>query len=726
MKKTTAILLSLFLFFTVFAPGSAFAQNDKELEQVIKIAREKLSIPESFQEFDYSMNIEQQRKIWYLNWNSKNVTDGSISVSINDLGTILNYHYYKPYTEPQSRLPKITKQEAVNIAKEFIKKINPEYLEQIKYMDNNRDSVMDMSYFINFTRVINDIPLYQNNIEVHVNRQTGEVQYYYFNWTEDVEFPKAENIIQLDEAQKAYKEKLGLKLIYKYTYDSKNKKANTYLVYVPVYNRNNFIDAFTGEKIDLGANYYDPYYYGMGGYAEKSMARSDDAANGNQIILTPEELNAIKEASIILSQEAAEKKAKEFKYLELTDEYKVNYANLYKEYVSPDTFIWNLNFTNEDINKKGTDNKYRTVNVTLDAKSGEIKSFYTNDINDNYNENNKAKYDKESAKAEVEKFLKSFKPDAFSQTEYDELYEPIYRITSEDDKPKYFNFRYTRKVNGISFPDNGFTVGFDAVTGKITNFGTNWYNIDFASAQNVIGLDKAYESLFSKIGIELQYKIKYPDKYWIMSSTEKPEPKLVYAEKPEVPVIIDANSGAIVDYNGKPYKPQKASQYTDIEGHFAEKYINTLAELGIYLEGTEFKPDENITQLDFFILLSSTIDYYRPYPLDDKSELIEQMYANLIREGIVKEEEKAPEAVVTREEAVKYIIRALKFNKVADIKGIYHCPFKDVDQINPELIGYVTIAGGLGIINAQSEYFNPKDNLTRAQAAIIIYNYLQH
>ena len=40
-------------------------------------------------------------------------------------------------------------------------------------------------------------------------------------------------------------------------------------------------------------------------------------------------------------------------------------------------------------------------------------------------------------------------------------------------------------------------------------------------------------------------------------------------------------------------------EYSDISGHYAEKYINELAYYGVGFEGGEFKPDEKITQKDF-------------------------------------------------------------------------------------------------------------------------------
>jgi len=720
MKKITALFLSVFLFMmAVSIPIRSYAQNDKELEEIIKIARAKLDIPDTFEEFNYNMSNEGERKIWYLNWSSKDDNKGNVNVSITDKGTILNYYYYKPYSNPESKFPKISKQEAKSIAEGFIKRINPEYADQLKFVDNHETPLMDIPYRIEYIRTVNNIPFYENTVEIQINPQTGEVQSYYCNWTEDVEFPKPENIISPEDAQKAYKEKLGLHLIYKYTYEG--KKLNTYLVYTPVHSGNYYIDAFTGEKIDLASDGFIPL--GGRGIAEKQMMSTAADYTANEVVLSPEEMNAVKEAGNLLSQEKAEKTARDFKYLELTNEYKLTGANLFG-YMNNESYAWHLYFNNRDAKKDKTD-KYRNVTVTVNAKTGEIQNFY---VDTPYEENAKVKFDKDSARTEVEKFLKEFKPNTFHQTVYDENYQPVYRITAEDEKPEYFNFYYIRKVNDIPFPSNGFTVGFNAVTGKITSFDMNWFDAEFASAANVMEPEKIYEIMFSDIGIELQYRSSYANNYKVMPvppTTVKPEIKLVYSEKPGKPVILDANSGIILDYSGKPFKEKKAVQYTDIEGHFAENYINTLAELGISFEEPEFRPDENITQLDFFVLLAKTLNQYQIYPMDNRDKLIEQVYSYLMREGIVKENEKSPDSFITREDAMKFIIRALKYDKVANIKGIFNCSFKDVEQINPDLIGYVTIAAGLGIVNANSEYFYPKNHLTRAQAAVIIYNYLQ-
>lgn len=719
MKRKIALLLSLVLLVSVFIPSQIFAAGDKDLERVIKIAKEKLSIGNNYTDFNYSMDLQENRQVWYLYWNNKEGDMDNISVTIDGKGTILNYYHYTPYNY-EVKFPKISRQEAKEIADKFIEKVNPGIVYQLKEYDTIQPSITDPSYYFYYTRIVNGIPFYNDTVSIDVNRQTGKVQSYYCNWSEDLEFPSPKNIISLEEAQKAYMEKLGLRLIYDYAVI--DDKINVFAAYAPKHVMNSYIDAFTGEKIDLES----VYYAGGGGYAydKVTVAVSEKQAAGP--VLSPEEINAVNQVSKLLSKESAEAKARSIKVLGLTDAFKLRSANLSKNWPFEDEYTWYLYFVKD---AKNANERSLYVNVTIDAKTGEVKSFY----NDVYYEGNvKAKYNKEEAKAAVEAFLKQFNPDKFSQTEYDISSDnQIYYRAGEN--PLQYSFSYIRKVGKVVFPNNSIHVGYDAVGGKITYFDMNWLDVEFPSVDQALPLDTIYEKMFEEVGMELQYRVQYTNETDAKYSEIVPpyqgknmQVKLVYGVKPDKPLLFDANTGVILDYSGKPYKENKPVEYTDIDGHFAEKQIRFLAEFGIALDGPEFKPDQEILQKDFFRLLSKTLNYYGVYPVSEAdTKELDDMYKFLIREGIVKESEKAPDAVVSREESVKFIIRALKYDKVADIKGIYQYPFKDMDNANPDLIGYISIATGLKIINGSDGMFYPKNKLTRGQAAVIIYNYLQ-
>lgn len=719
MRRITALIISVVVLITVILPAGSFAAgDDKGLETAIRAAKGVFVIPDDYK-FDYNVYTDSENKnVWYLTWQSKDGSSASISVRVDDTGKILGYDSWKDtYYSQTKKFPKVSNQEAKRIADEFLAKVNPAAASIVKYQENTQDYLNDSSYYFNYYRTENGIPYYNNSVNISVNKNSGEVTSYYLNWTDGLVFPSAKGVIGIEEAQQYYKDNIGLKLMYRYAYE--NDAIKLYAVYTPAFDNNYAIDALTGEKVKLAEGYYGPYYGGMEEMASKAM----DSLRGQSQNLTPEELKAVEETSKLITKDQAEKIARDSKYTGLTADFILESSNLSREYPVRTEFSWYLSFRKEAAGTE-TENKY--VSVTINARTGEIKGFY---VSAPYSATAVAKYDKAVSKKAAEDFLKEFKPELFSQSEYDEdAYG--YIIYESGVKPTQYSFRYVRKVNGAYFPDNYLNVDYDAVNGKVTGFNMNWFDIEFPSIDKAVDKSMIYGKMFSEIGLELQYKAKYTDTATLRilpRSAAIPELVLVYALKPNKPNYFDINDGTLLNYDGKPYKETKPVVYTDIKGHYAENKINALAENGIYLEGTEFKPDQAINQLDYLMLVSKVManSYWQPLTLNSTQQEIDNFYSYMIREGVLKQEEKDPKAVVNRETAVKFMINALKYGEVAQLKDIYIVDFKDKSEISTDLTGYVAIAQGFKIISGDGGRFNPKNNLTRAEAAVMIYNYLQ-
>lgn len=723
MKRILALIMSLVVIFTLALPLQAFAATmDQSLENAIKIARTTFEIPADYK-FNSSISTEGTRKIFYLSWNSSDTTNmKNINVRIDDTGMILGYDSYSPDDYVLNRkLPAISRQDAKIKADELIKKIDPKLLPQLKYEENSQNNLLDSSYYLGYYRVVNGIPFYNDRVNLTINRETGKLLSYNRQWTDVASFPAVVNIKTQAQAQEAYKSNLGLKLIYKYSYT--DDKVKTYAVYTPVYDNGSYaVNAFTGEKIQVGYGYYGTYYdKGMGGVMSNQSMKSERAAD---IVLNPDEIKAVDDAAKLKTAEEAEKIVRDTKFLGLTDDFKLTWTNLNQNYPDRNEYVWNLNFNKEDKEDPNT-NAY--VSVSINANTGVITNFYRNAP---YVQDAKAKYDLAASKTAVEEFLTQNYPEYFKQVRYNEFANNnvIYGST---EKPQNFYLSYDRMVNGIAFPDNGMYVNYDAVNGMITSFNLNWFETDFPAIDKVIPADSAYTKLFSDIGLGLEYKVKVPSDS--IKAKILPQPtqntagvELVYALNGNRPLFLDAFTGDVLNYDGSPWKEVKPVSYTDIKGNYAEEKIMVLAENGVYLDGAEFKPNEDITQKDFMTLLSKTLSYYGPVITPKSTEKeIDDLYAYLIREGVVKQDEKAPDAVMTKEDAVKFIIRAMKLDKAADLKEIYVTGFKDKSDINPSLTGYVALAAGFKIVVGTNGFFNPKAKLTRANAAVMIYNYLQ-
>lgn len=719
MKTKIALFSALIMILTVIMPVSAFSAADPGLESAIKVSKQMFDIPDSLSNFSYSVRSEGDLKVWMLNWSSKDNNGTNIEVSIDNTGDIQSYYNYK-YIDYENikKLPSISRSEAQKNAEKIIKKLNPNIFDNIKISERNQNvSITDNVYSFNYVRTYKGINFPQNSLNVSINKQTGELESYSKNWSKDVLFPSSEKAISLKEAQDAYMKNLGLALTYNSSTEDRNVKV--YGAYSPIYNSNHYIDAFTGEKINLGKIYYDTSF----NIAMKESAAYGRGISFDEIALSPEEITAVEEVSNFISQEEAEKIARELKFLELDDSFSLNRSSLYKGWLGVKGYDWNLNFMKSD------EKIYSSVSVRIDAATGEITNFST--ASKTEDKGNTAKYDKDAAKKTVEEFLNQIQPDKFKQTKYKEIEDEFLR-NDENEAPKYFSFQYTRMVNDVPFENNGITVQYDAVTGKITNFNLEWFEVEFPSLENAASLDKIYEIFFRDIGLELQYTTAIPDiiyaKELAIKADSNKEAKLVYAVNSDKPSTLDAFTGVILNYNGEPYKEEKPLEYTDITGHYAQDEIEVLAQAGIGLEGPELKPDEQIKQKDFLLLISQIIGngyaFYGKLALSSDTET-EDLYKLLIQEGIVKESEKNPEGPLTREDSVKFVIRALKYEKIAALSDIFNCTFEDKDEINPELIGHVVLAKGLNIVSGHGDYFRPKAELKKSDAMIIIYNYLQ-
>ncbi|KPU45473.1 hypothetical protein OXPF_07060 [Oxobacter pfennigii] len=716
MKKKTSILLVLTLLISLVIPVTSFAEDNTGLNNAISTAKNLIGIIETYDDFSYNMYTTDGKTVYGLNWRDSKNLKGSVDVTIDSNNRILNYYSYKPYEKNKdSKMPTVSKTEAKAKADEFIKKINPEMWTKLEFKEDAAPvNINDTGYYFSYIRIENGIPFMQNNVNVTVNNSTGKVESFYSNWTDDLVFPQSSNLIKLDEAEKIYAEKLGLKLGIKMNYTDKNRTP--YLVYTNVYN-NRSIDAITGEIVSASDIYY--------ALAKEASARgaSYDMAAGNtaSIPLTPEELSAVQDASNFIAQTKAEDIAR--KLLALNNTFKLESVNLYSTGQN-DEFSWSLYFTKETkSNDKAT---YESASISIDAKTGEVLNFYRYSSNDN---EGKVKYDKDQSLKKAQDFIKSMQPSRVSEIEYTTWQEGTPIPYAQEEAPRNYYFTFTRKADGAYFIDNGFNVTVNAVSGEITNYSYNWYKGELPDASAIINSEQAHKILFENVGLTLQYVADYsnPAQSKVIAppaKDTKPTIRLVYAVNTDKPSNIHAVTGKLLDYAGTEYKEKTVSQYTDIAGHSAEDRIRILAEYGISLDGTEFKPNENIIQKDFLYLLQKSIDPYVSFKPTGEKQADEDFYNYLIRSGIILENEKDPLATVKKEDAVKFLIRGLKYDSVAKIQGIFNLPFTDKDSINPELQGHMAIAYGLGIIKDDNGSINPSSLITRADAAVALYNFL--
>ena len=97
----------------------------------------------------------------------------------------------------------------------------------------------------------------------------------------------------------------------------------------------------------------------------------------------------------------------------------------------------------------------------------------------------------------------------------------------------------------------------------------------------------------------------------------------------------------------------------------------------------------------------------------------------LVSRGVIDKDEKLQSRIISHQEAVKYLIRALGYEKLAVHTEIFKLNLADAEKVTEKFYGYVAIGDALDIIvkDAQNRFL-PSSNTTRDQALKMIFNYL--
>lgn len=699
----TAVLVGILLT----GPVSASADNNLELKEALEIAKAAFNFDTA--NHDFSSNYSETnygKKLWYLNWNSKLKGGSSISITVDAANKeIINMYQWENNPVQPNKIPKYTREEALKAAEELAKRLHPDKFKETELMDayeNNlyRPYYIDDSYSFNFIRKINGIDFQDNFIQIQVDKNTLKIRSFSLDWDTVIPIPDSKRAINKDTAKKIYEEKLGIELAYQIIYPNAAGDPKLILVYNQK-NANYRIDAITGEIIT------QPYY----GILERAAAGG--GSYDQSYVPTPQEQKVIDDAGKYISKE----KALELltKYVAVDSKYKMDHSSLYGGQ-NIENAAWSFSWSYND----KENNTYSYIYGSVDAVTGEVKSFNISSSKNEYKPGSTPKYTKEQCRKIAENFLKEIQPAKFSASEYREQYYETY--TNPENVPNY-SMNFIRKENGISAPFNNLNVTVSAYTGKVTNFYMNWQNLEFPDAKDSISLDEAYKVLYAKHDLML----KYVRLYNYERHNENTVIKLTYAPD-NYYGMIDAKSGQFIDHNGNPLKEINKVAFTDITGHKYENDIKLLAELGI-IDSTEskFNPDKKISQKDFVKLLMKATqpNYYPiPYTASDSSEY-DRYYEDAIIKNVLTEKDKNPEACVTKMGASKMLLKALGVGFVADLGNIFNLNVSDAASITAENKGYAAIASALGLVDTEDGSFMPNSELTKAETAGMLIKYLK-
>ncbi len=171
--------------------------------------------------------------------------------------------------------------------------------------------------------------------------------------------------------------------------------------------------------------------------------------------------------------------------------------------------------------------------------------------------------------------------------------------------------------------------------------------------------------------------------------------------------------------------PSATGKFTDISGHWAEQYINEMAEAGVIngMTETTFVPDASVTRGQFVKLIvaalglkeegSTDVHWAMPYVNTAKAN-------NLINEAIPVATADELETPITREEMASIVVAAAKSKNVT-IDTANDSAFSDAASISAWAADDVVGAVALGIVTGfEDGTFKPADGATRGQAATML------
>lgn len=684
MKKVLALILSLLLMIPCAFADTA---SSGDLQKVLLAVKEKIQIPAYLTEFESNISDYKGKITYNFDWHDESY-EKSINVSADGSGRILHYNSYTSKLSDK-KLTDISKSEIISFADSFLEKALPElYRDPTDVLLFNEKSYNagngSLRYSFTYNRHKNAVLVNKNwvNVSVGIDAE-GKLLMRSMSANIDYDASFVQSGGVTDALTEKYKEAFPMEIVYKNEYNPDWKaKGEPRMRPVLIYrNKDNVAGYISVEKGEIVEEDKSEDILFRDESAEGSIMGS---MNKNESF-TEKELAEITAVGGLLSREEIENKIKALPYISFPEKLSLESSYLSKN--DEGKYLYSFHYKNKD------EEKYSYLHLTADAGSGKLINYYYSGDSKHRDDITLTENQKNSAAKKIEEFLTKAAGEDFKNTKLEESTE----------SSGYINSHYYRIVNNVKHTDNGISVGFDAEKGFVTSFSLDFTGGEFSDPTQAIGEEAAYEKLLEYSPIIRMY-VKTGGSYKECVTLEKSG------------VTLDALNGEITN---KDTEENLSFSYSDIKGHWAEEAATKLGEIQIGFSGEKLNPSATVVQEEFLRFAASAIygKYYHSYTTDD-------LYEALIREKIITEEEKAPASLVKREDAFVFVVRMINLEKVAKLENIYKVDFADSNLLSEGKIGYCAILSGFGVICGDGGYLRPADNLTRAEAIVMLYRYL--
>lgn len=665
---------------------------------------------------------------WSIDWHMYN-EENSINIDIwvdDSTGKVMRISKKEyDHSEDEATIAQITEPEAMILADNFIKRVNPQEYKEVKLEEDKYAKYWrynSTNYHFTYTRQINDISFEGNSISVEVDGIKGEVISYSYNWDDDTDFPSLQNIVDKDKAEKVIKDNMDMRLsyiAYRDRYDYYEEKVDEVkLVYNPRFHNGYMVDAKEGIMIDDSGEVLE----------EERIKNITDERK--------EEIGKKAKEIINFGTEISQERANQVIEKYIKDIYGEGYEIESLRYAENDDYwenngkkSWGARFVKNEGFKSHEDGG----NITINALTEELISVYRyDDLDDKLKEDYNPVIAWEEGYDKAIEVIEKYFPGKIKNIDTEATYRKHTHYYNGKKIPEieyYYNF--DRKVNDIYYSEDRISVIVDTKEGKIREIRCNWNDdAKFPEARGVISEEDATKIVFKDYELELVYtkannSNDYKNSDW--------EIKLVY----RLPLTyfggnIDAFTGKFLDSGGKEITEADSKFKEKIKGHEFEKELSILASQGIInLEG--FELDKEMTRAEAIKMLVY-VKGYKPYIINKAEDL---KFSNIAQEdenykylqmaviyGILenKEEKFKSEEKITREELAEMMVNLLGYSDLAKLNDIFKVSYSDASSISKDRVGSVAICKGLNIMKDKDGKFKPKYNVTMVDMAVAIYN----
>lgn len=713
------------------------------------LLRQYVSIPEEYALQGASSGTTQltdgSRSYWSLNF-IKRVNGkqrGSIYASLDaNSGQLLSFQVYSDEQRtPQVYPLKVDREDAKALAKTFIGQVAEEYIGELRLNDSFGESLLppltgSVIHTLRYERVVNGIFFPANYIQVELDSE-GHVRSFQLNWDETIDFPEADNLLTDKDAESAVRKEAVPQLRYILPYRSGGQSAPTLSYALPAF----AVDAVTGERVEAF-----PFYGGMsaGTVSENSVSDKPLGAKPRAGKLSEDEARQAVEQAFSLPVGAIFQQAT---------------YNEYKDEATGKTLSsWDLSWT---IKKDGRESGGAWASV--DSQSGAVRNYYQYGSREAEGSSAQA-ISLESAMKKAEEAVRKQLP---------WLTHELHVIVPDaeqykDRKPEEigsYSFAFQRLVHGAVVEYDRVHVSIDARSGSIHSFEAMIADYTYPAKKPVVlSEDEAIDRWMAFYDLKLQYRLN--TQYWwdgqplptekinVMLAAgemsddlkQKTSVELVYqliAKPVHENVYLDAVDGEWRSVETGEKTALELPRAADAEGHWAEQSLQLMvAYKALDLEDGKVRPNEAITrgELIKMLVLASSGGRYVAYEtaMSSSDQAGGAMFNDVAADSAYFSYVQAaaasnlidigdgsfnPEGKVSRDEMAELIVRALGYNSLANYDDLFHISFKDEADIDNK--GQSAIVVGLGIMSLSDGRFQPDRQVTRAEASIAFYRYLQ-